>query len=216
MDESKPELQNVSPTMTGGAVRVSPSSAATRHRDTSWNRYIARIAEGDHAALGSLYDESSGLVYSLALRILGDPADAEETTLDVYLQVWRSASAFDPTRGSAATWLVTLARSRAIDHIRSGASRKKREEVLESFHDLASSEIRPDQATAMDQERQLIRTALEELAPEQKEVIELAFFGGLTHSELAERLGQPLGTVKTRIRLGMMKLRTLLAPLGMN
>lgn len=214
MDESKPESDDVLSMMTGGATRADRSPAALRH--LTWSGYIHRIAAGDQQAMGRLYDESCGLVYSLALRILGDAADAEETTMDVYVQVWRNASTFDPGRGSAASWLLTLARSRAIDRIRSGASRKQREQGLDSLHNLASGEIRPDQATAVDQARRMVRTALEELSPEQREVIELAYFGGLSHSELAERLGQPLGTIKTRIRLGMMRLRTLLAPLETN
>lgn len=176
----------------------------------AWNCYIERAAVGDEEALARLYDESSGLVYATALRILRDVADAEEVTLDVYTQIWRTASQFDPRRGSAGTWLIMLARSRALDRMRSMAARKQREAMLEDFGEFRCPAELPDEATVVRQQRERIHTALAALSPEQREAIELAFFSGLSHSELAGRLGQPLGTVKTRIRLGMIKLRQLL------
>ncbi len=183
-------------------------------RDEAWVEYIERAAAGDQDALASLYDESCQLVYSLALRILGDAADAEEVTLDVYSQVWRNPRRFDPERGTVRTWLATLARSRAIDRLRSRAARRQREEPFPERPEFPDTTACPEEAGAAGQQRRLLEAALRELAPEQREAIELAYFLGLSHSELAARLGQPLGTVKTRIRLGMMKLRDLLQPIA--
>jgi RNA polymerase sigma-70 factor, ECF subfamily len=169
--------------------------------------YVHRIALGEHNALGPLYDETNRLVYGSALRILGDRADAEEVTLDVYTQVWRNASSFDRRRGSVIAWLMTITRSRAIDRRRSSSVRNRYELPIDSYEsrDSGVSHI------TLGLER-AVRAALSSLTPEQREAIELAYFSGYSHSELAERLGQPLGTVKTRIRLGMMKMRSLLVP----
>ena len=153
-------------------------------------------------------------MYGLALRILGDVADAEEITLDVFTQVWKSASKFDPGRGSALAWLVMLTRSRSIDRLRSRADRDVRELPIADSRQPRDISNLPDENSFIRQQRMMVETALGGLTPEQRELIELAFFSGLTHSELALRTGLPLGTVKTRIRLGIIKLRELLAPLG--
>ena len=173
---------------------------------------VRRAANGEQAGLAALYDQTSYLVYGVALRILRDPADAEEVTLDVFLQVWRSAARFDPQRASASTWLTMLARSRSLDRLRSGMTRKSREAAIDEASESASKDAVPEQQTILKFQRQRVQAAMANLEPEQRQTIELAFFGGLTHSELAKKLGQPLGTVKTRIRLGLMKLRQALAP----
>lgn len=191
-----------------------PAPEERHYTEVFLNECVTRTAAGEQTALAALYDETNHLVYGLALRILGDTADAEEVTLEVYTQVWKSAKHFDPRRGNAAAWLVMLTRSRAIDHLRSNASRKEREEPLDWIFDLPASTECPEQASALGEQRRWVRAALEQLSPEQREAIELAFFSGLTHQELAARLDQPLGTVKTRIRLGMMKLRELLGAPG--
>ncbi|MEK7408983.1 MAG: sigma-70 family RNA polymerase sigma factor [Acidobacteriota bacterium] len=209
MDKSKFRSGNVPKKMSVAA--VSPD-LGTSH--PAWSDYIQRAAAGEQQALASLYDESSHIVYSLALRILGNAADAEEVTLDVYTQVWRSAGKFDSQRAAAATWLVMLARSRAIDRLRSCAARRTSEEPLPPWAEFADTAERPDEAGAASQQRRFIRAALESLSRDQREAIELAYFSGFSHSEIAARLGQPLGTVKTRIRLGMIRLRELLEPLG--
>jgi len=183
-------------------------------RDAAWVELIERAAVGEQEALARLYDESCQTVYSLALRILGNTADAEEVTLDVYTQVWRDAGKFDRHRGTALAWLATLARSRSIDRLRSGATRKTREEPLLTDNDFPDTAARPEEANAAGQRRRLVEAALGALAPEQREAIELAYFFGFSHTELAAKLGQPLGTIKTRIRLGMMKLRQLLQPIA--
>jgi len=160
-------------------------------------------------ALASLYDESSKLVYAIALRLLGQAADAEEVTLDVYAQVWRTAATYRSERGSVTAWLTTLARSRALDRARSRVSRARFEEPMMEVTEMKAEadEASPEMKTAAAQRRRHVLSALATLSPEQREAVQLAFFSDLTHSELAEKLQQPLGTVKTRIRLGMMKLR---------
>jgi RNA polymerase sigma-70 factor (ECF subfamily) len=191
-----------------------PAGIEAWPRDSAWTHYIERAAAGDEQALTDLYDESSALVFSLALRILGNEADAEEVTLEVYTQVWRRAGDFDRGRGSAGAWLTTLARSRAIDRLRAGAMRRASERSLPEAGTLCDPGPLPDAAGQAGEQRRFVQAALDALSPEQRELIELAYFSGLTHSELARRLHQPLGTVKTRIRLAMMKLRKLLEPLA--
>jgi RNA polymerase sigma-70 factor (ECF subfamily) len=165
---------------------------------------VDRIDRRDQDALAALYDQTSSLVYSLALRILRSPVDAEEVTVDVYSQIWRTARAFDSRRGSVMTWLVTITRTRALDRLRSRVHRSQREEPL--------TQDVPGVVTCHFEAKHLIQTALKRLSPDQRRVIEMSFFSGMSHSELAESLGLPLGTVKTRLRLGMMKLRGLLQP----
>ena len=192
---------------------VSKAQTAKSVSDQSvWLNYMERSAEGDQGAFASLYDASRQLVYSTALRILREPADAEEVTLDVYMQAWRNAKGYTDRRGSVGSWLVMLARSRAIDRVRSRASRSKREEPLEEYQ-FSSTGPGPERETELSQHRRKVVNALDTLPPEQREVIELAFFSGLTHSELAAQLNQPLGTVKTRVRQGMIKIRELLVEL---
>jgi RNA polymerase sigma-70 factor (ECF subfamily) len=186
-------------------VTVSGSSVAA-----DWDQRLRAAAGGDSQAFAAFYDESSPLVYALLLRILRNPADAEEVTLDVYAHIWRKASDYDPSRGSVKSWLVMLARSRAIDRLRSKA-RSAGEEPLTSIMEVPSGGADPESSSFMSEQRKLILRALQALSPEQRQAIELAYFGGLSQSELAARLQQPLGTVKTRIRLGMMKLREELA-----
>ena len=185
-----------------------------RPRESFWRQCLERAAAGDEQAFAGLYDESSGLVHSVALRILGNAADAEEVTLEVYTHVWRSAGDFDAGRGSVCAWLAMLARSRAIDRFRSGATRRTCERELPAAFAIVDPGILPDEAGSANERRRFIQAALGTLSAEQRQAIELAYFSGLSHSELAVKLGQPLGTVKTRIRLAMMKLRELLEPLA--
>jgi len=182
--------------------------------EIAWNDYIERAAAGEPQALARLYDETCHLIYSVAMRILGNQADAEEATLDVYSQVWRSAKDYDRGRGSPSSWLIMLARSRSLDHRRRRTSRKEHEAPLEAAGDPRSDLEPPETTAALAQAGARVRAAVEELAPDQKQAIELSFFMGFTHSELAEALGQPLGTVKTRIRLGLSRLRQLLRSSG--
>ncbi len=204
IEESMIGLPNVSRSRDG------LTTATSAEKASACRQYVPRIAAGDESALAALYDESNQLVYSTALRILRDPADAEEATLDVYLQVWRTAQNYNDRRGSVGAWLVMLARSRAIDRLRSRRSREELEEPQKDYVEVRSTGQGPEQEAQVHQQRRRVLSALDALPSEQREAVELAFFSGFTHSELAARLSQPLGTVKTRIRNGMMKLRELL------
>lgn len=191
-----------------GSEATPPTGPATA--ESRWAAHLAAAARGDQSALASLYDESASLVHGVVQRILMNPADAEEVTLDVYTQIWRSAADYSPQRGSATAWILMLARSRALDRLRSRQRRTGLETPIDPGLPLASSAAQPEELASLGQQRRHMKLALATLADEQREAIELAYFGGLSHSELAEKLGQPLGTVKTRIRLGMTKLRQLL------
>jgi RNA polymerase sigma-70 factor, ECF subfamily len=169
---------------------------------------IARIARGDSDALATLYDRHSRAVYSLALRVLADPREAEEVVQDVFAQAWRQAARYDTSRGAVVAWLLVMTRSRSIDRLRSRRGLPPvagdSEQTLGVLSDPA---VGPERA-ALSAERGLrVRTALDELPLVQRLAIELAFYEGLTHVEIAERLEVPLGTIKTRIRLGLMKLK---------
>lgn len=171
---------------------------------------IRSLASGDQSAMTTLYDSTSRLVYGLVLRILNEAPTAEEVLLDVYTQVWRQASQYDETRGAPLAWLTTIARSRAIDRLRSGQHERRLKQPLESaetFASAAGAAASAEDFTVASEMQKLVRSALETLPTEQREVIELAYYGGLSHSEIAVKLGQPLGTIKTRTRLGMTKLR---------
>lgn len=181
-------------------------------RDQDWVALIKRVAEGDQSALAALYDATNRVVFGLVLRILSDRSTAEEVLLDVYTQVWRQAALYDRKRGAPLAWLMTIARSRAIDRFRSGRLDQQNRESLDDLGHLSSASLNPEENTALSERQRLVRAALNSLSVEQREVIELAYYGGLSHSEIALRLGQPLGTVKTRTRLGMMKLREALTP----
>jgi RNA polymerase sigma-70 factor (ECF subfamily) len=182
-------------------------------QEHNWADLISRVAQGDQHTFGAFYDGTSRLVYGLALRILGNPSAAEEVTIDVYVQVWRQAAHYNQRRGSPATWLLTLARSRAIDRLRSMATKQQREEPLEAAAAVPAPTVDPELVSAASEQRRQVQAALATLTPEQRQVIELAYFCGLSHSEIATKLGAPLGTIKTRIRLAMMKLHELLRPL---
>lgn len=183
-----------------------PTDAESRQAEL-----IRGVAEGDNQALASLYDSTSRTVYGLLLRILSDPSSAEEVLLDVYAQVWRQAASFSPARGRPMAWLTTIARSRAIDRVRRTRQEQQRETPLDDAIRSAGGES-VEEGVLAGEVRAVVRAALESLAPEQREVIELAYYGGMSHSEIAAARGLPLGTVKTRTRLGLMRLREMLKP----
>lgn len=169
---------------------------------------MKQIQNGSADALGHLYDEASPLVFSVAFKILANRADAEEVTLDVFTQVWKNPSSWDVARGSATAWLVLMARSRALDRLRWLKSRSGPAEVPEIIlAALPSPEHNAETVAEAKQQQARIQGALAQLTPEQKQALELAFYSGLTHQELSEQLGEPLGTVKSRIRTAMIKLK---------
>jgi RNA polymerase sigma-70 factor, ECF subfamily len=187
----------------------SQSEQSARNQEVA--ALIGKAAAGDQQAVSELYDATSRLVYGLVLRVLGDEAAAEEVLLDVYMQVWRQASTYDAGRGAPLAWLATIARSRAIDRLRAGRQHSQRTSSLETVSQQSTGESL-EEAAYVTELQGLVREALAAISAEQREALELAYYGGMSHSEIAERLGQPLGTVKTRIRLGMMKLRGILKP----
>ena len=177
------------------------------------DRLMAELGEGRIQALEQLYDRYSILVYSVALRILRDPVLAEDVTQEVFLRLWRRPQSYDPARGRFLSWLMSITRNRAIDELRRVTRRMRVEDgsgnVTESVQTLDRLDD-PELAATIGDERQAVRAAMAGLPPAQRRVIELAYFAGLTQTEIAELTGTPLGTVKTRVRLAMNKLRTAL------
>jgi RNA polymerase sigma-70 factor, ECF subfamily len=174
------------------------------------NELIGAVAAGDHAALLALYDRHGRMAYGLAYRILGDAGAAEEAVQDAFLRVWRRAETFDPARGGGRSWLLTVVHRCAIDLHRRRAGAPP---VVAGLDDIAERQSTTDTwhdvAERLDRER--VRAAVETLPGEQRRAIEMAFFDGLTHREIAERDGLPLGTVKGRLRLGLRRLHDVLA-----
>jgi RNA polymerase sigma-70 factor (ECF subfamily) len=191
-----------------------PSASPVSDQDRG---LLEQVARGDESALATLYDRYSGSLYALAFRMTGERADAEEVVLDAFQQAWRDAGRFREERGSVAAWLTMICRSRALDLIR---ARGRRDRAVTRAVSAAPSDAPamgrgPDptgQAVEGGERQRLVAAALEELSVVQRQVIELAFFEGLSHSEIADRLGEPLGTIKTRVRLGMQRLRDALRP----
>lgn len=170
---------------------------------------LVAAANGDQQAFESLYDALSGAVYGLVLRVLRDPAQSEEVTQEIFVEVWRTAPRFDASRGTARTWVLTLAHRRAIDRVRS-SQRARDRELAEAQGAPTTPPEQPDDVVTARFERAEVVDALDSLGGRHREVVELAFFGGLTHTQIAERLDLPLGTVKTRIRDGLHRLRDIL------
>ena len=168
-------------------------------------RLIAAIRAGDESAMAQLYDRYSSLVYAVALRVLQDTGAAEDVLQEIFLQLWRRPSAFDASRGSLAAWLSVIARNRAID-----VKRKRRPDTdLEDVVLAVDADL--DNAAERSRAMQKVRAALGAMAKEQRTALEMAFFDGLTHTEIAGKTGEPLGTIKTRIRSGLIALRKALA-----
>jgi RNA polymerase sigma-70 factor (ECF subfamily) len=172
---------------------------------------LARIGRGDTAALAELYDRHGRPLYSLALRILQDQGDAEDVVQEVFAQAWRQASRYDSSRGQVGAWLLTLARSRAIDRLRARRARPERVADQNAADSLIDQTAPADALLVSAEQVARVRAALDQLPLLQRMAIELAYYEGLTHTEIADRLEQPLGTVKTRIRTAMLKLRESLA-----
>lgn len=192
-----------------------PSRATTGNGGVSLDdaRVVQRMASGDAAALGEFYDRWSSEAYATAISIVRVAQDAEEVVADAFWQAWNQASRFDASRGQVRSWVLSIARSRALDKLKAMA--RRREEQLES----APLELLANEGDAHDriveEERiSAVAKALSELPTVQREVLEMAYFGGLSQTEIADCTGLAIGTIKTRIRLGMQKLRDRLAPAG--
>lgn len=181
---------------------------------------LERVQTGDKGALEAFYDQTRQLVYSLALRILREEGAAEEVTIDVYLEVYRRAAEFDAGRGGVLAWLMTLTRSRSIDRLRSRSARDRhldrsvQIERIDPSPEGTTDARDQEQALALQQARLAVQLALGKLSAEQRQVIERAYFDGLSGQEIANELGLPLGTVKSRLRLAIMNLRQSLGPLA--
>jgi len=174
---------------------------------------LALVARGDQQAFGRLYDRLSGPLYSVALRMLGDAAEAQDALQDVFLQLWRRAGSYDVDQSSVFSWAILMTRSRVIDRLR---ARGRRLRVVSSSTDDDASKVAMVHASTIEsaadtadrnEEAVRVRSSLSKLPAEQREAIEMAFFNDLTHHEIATALGQPLGTIKARIRRGLLKLR---------
>ncbi|MGC5075589.1 ECF RNA polymerase sigma factor SigK [Agrococcus sp. DT81.2] len=177
--------------------------------ETTLEQCLVRAAEGDQRAFAELYDASSSRVFGLVLRILVDRAQAEEVAQEVYLEAWRQAKRFDPDRGAAISWLLQIAHARAVDRVRASQSQRDRDARIGVRDTPVPVDTVAEHAeVALESAR--ARKALRELSDPQREAIELAYFDGLTQTEIAERVGAPLGTVKTRLRDGMVRLRGIL------
>ncbi len=178
---------------------------------------LARVVKGDQQAFSQLYDHSSTLLFTLALRILGNREEAVELLQDVYWEVWRKVSRYDVGRGTPVAWLITLTKSRAIDRLRARASRGY--QATNSLEAGTAAEVAdpgpsPYETQADQELRAAVEAAVAGLPHAQQQAIELAYYEGLSHAEIASRLNQPLGTVKTRIKLGMSRLRDSLQQWG--
>ncbi len=191
-----------------------PPAATSDSREAIDTQLLQRVARGDRQAFAELYDRFSGPLYGTALRIVREPAEAQDIVHDAFITVWEKAPTFDATRGTPFSWAVTLVRNRAIDRVR---MRRRRAELLAES---AASDLGLDEspahspgaaAAASGDEARAIRAAVATLPPEQQRALELAFFGGLTQEEIARKLREPLGTIKARIRRGLIKLRDCVA-----
>ena len=193
-------------------VTVPPPPASRDLARMSDEALLSLVASSDEDALAELYDRFGRIAYGLALRILRDPALAQDAVQEAFLGVWRNADRFLAERAKASTWILTLVHRRAVDLVRREDIR--RGEPLERAPEPADPRTAEDEAS-LGFQRRLVQEALSQLSPEQREALELGYYGGLTQSELAERLGQPLGTIKSRMFTGLSRLRDLLDEAGL-
>ncbi|MGH9580177.1 MAG: sigma-70 family RNA polymerase sigma factor [Terriglobales bacterium] len=176
-------------------------SSAQAQENTAEAALMARLRSGDEDAMGALYDRFAPVVYAVAVRVLGDPGGAEDVLQEVFLQLWRNPQAFDSSRGNLGAWLAVIARHRAIDHLR----RRRPEDDLSNV--VLAVETDLADTTARHRAMEKVRAVLAALPAAQRSALEMAFFEGLTHTEIASQTGEPLGTVKTRIRAALLALR---------
>jgi RNA polymerase sigma-70 factor (ECF subfamily) len=174
---------------------------------------IARVARRERAAFEELYTRYANILYATALKFLKEDADAQDVVQDVFIQIWEKAKLYDPAKGKPLTWALTMTRNRSIDRIRAIQRRTRLRDDFQAETFVGESEGIREALTGVDasEKAQILRAAVNKLSAQQREIVELAYFSGLTQSEIAERLGEPLGTVKARARRGLMKLKELLA-----
>jgi RNA polymerase sigma-70 factor (ECF subfamily) len=193
-------------------------SDSVANQEQEDERLVQRVAGGDALALETLYDRYGKAVYSLTLRIVRDPETAEELTQEVFVRLWRYANTFDATRGRFAGWLLGIAHNLSLNEVRRWQSRPQKAELPasddERTYDLIDESADSAEAAWQNIRRQAIVAALQQLPAPQRQAIELAYFGGFTHLEIANKLGDPLGTIKSRIRIGMQRLKQLLLAQG--
>ncbi|MDQ1722111.1 MAG: polymerase sigma-70 factor, subfamily [Pseudonocardiales bacterium] len=186
--------------------RSSSGDAKSEPTAPTLDKLVAAAARGDERAFAALYDQTSSRVYGMVLRVIRDPAQAAEVTQDIYLEVWRQSARFDAGRGGVLPWLLMIAHRRAVDRVRSAHSSMMRDDKYALLHEERPYDSVSEQVqTSLDGER--VRKVLGDLTPAQREAVTLAYFGGYTHTEVAQLLEVPLGTVKTRIRDGLIRMR---------
>lgn len=175
---------------------------------------LEKTGQGDKDSFSELYDRYSGVLYTTAYRVLNNPDDAQDVLQDVFVQIWEKASMYDASRGKPLTWAMTMTRNKAIDRLRSKQRRSRLRDEAEKEGNVHKDDHQGDVAEEVYglERSEVVRNAVMQLSKEQRQAIEMAFFGGLTQNEIAEALSEPLGTVKARIRRGMMRLRTLIEP----
>ena len=200
------ERPTKSPTTLGAVLYA---NTTTRVPEQDWARLVQAIATGDQLALQTLYDMAHRLVFTLSMRITANRETAEELTVDVFHDVWRRASHYDAANGTVLGWIMNQTRSRAIDRLR--FERRKKRSQDGNVEQLVEATADPRDVLELREESEALRAALTTLTPDERQAIETTFFAGLTHAEAAARLKQPLGTIKTRIRSGLHKLRHALA-----
>ena len=186
---------------------VSAAADRRQRRDqAALAELLRRSARGDEAAFAQLYDATSARVYGLAVRVVRDPAQAQEVTQEAYLDVWRTAARFDSAKGSAISWLMTIVHRKAVDRVRSAEAASRRDAAYHDANRTIDHDSTADAAEASFEARR-VRTALSGLTEVQREAITLAYYGGYTHTQVATMLDLPVGTAKTRIRDGLIRLR---------
>ena len=200
-----------SPGTLGDVLYAKPSKALVS--EAEWVALVQSVAAGDQGALHALYQRAHRLVFTLSMRITANRETAEEVTLDVFYDIWRRASGYEEADGTVLGWIMNQARSRAIDRLRF-EQRKKRVPLETGAPSTGAGASHPDDLIGFKQQSQALRSALAILTPDERQAIESAFFSELTYAEVAQRLNQPLGTIKTRIRSGLHKLRAALAGQG--
>ena len=186
--------------------RAGRLSTASQNQGLNDGALISAVRSGNHDAMAQLYDRYSPVIYSVALRVLGDTGAAEDVLQEIFMQLWRNPGSFDSGRGNLAPWLAVIARNRAVDILR---KRRPQTEISESI-----VSVEPDLAAETDRGRatEKVRSILKELPAPQRQALEMAYFEGYSHSEISEKTGEPLGTVKTRIRSGLILLRKSVEP----